>query len=86
MWKIKTYNISGNYEDTNLSVVQKIIDLVIPDADYEKYLDLGMARAGQDVRYSINDSKLKTLGWSPKCEFDNELEEITKYYCDNFIW
>ena len=34
------YNISGNYEDTNLNVVQKIIDLVIPGAEYEKYLDL----------------------------------------------
>ena len=82
----QTYNISGNYEDTNLNVVQKIIDLAIPDADYDKHLDLGMSRAGQDVRYSINDSKLKNLGWNPKCNFDSELKDIVKYYCTHFIW
>ena len=82
----QTYNISGNYEDQNINVVKKIIDLVSPTTDHEKYLDLGIVRAGQDVRYSINDSKLKGLGWSPQCDFDTELEEITKYYCDNFIW
>ena len=54
--------------------------------EHEKYLDIGIVRSGQDVRYSINDSKLKGLGWSPQCDFNTELEEITKYYCDNFIW
>ena len=82
----ETYNISGNYEDQNISVVKQIIDLVNPGGDYDKHLDLGIVRAGQDVRYSINDSKLKALGWSPQCNFEDELKEIVEYYCSNFIW
>ena len=80
------YNISGNYEDQNISVVKQIIDLVSRGVDYEKHLDLGIVRAGQDVRYSINDSKLKGLGWNPQCNFEDELKEIVEYYCNNFIW
>ena len=43
-------------------------------------------RAGQDVRYSINDNKLKSLGWSATAEFDTELSKVVQYYKDNFIW
>ena len=43
-------------------------------------------RPGQDVRYAINDDKLKALGWSPKADFDAELKIIVKYYTNNFVW
>jgi dTDP-D-glucose 4,6-dehydratase len=39
-----------------------------------------------DVRYSLDDSKLRKLGWKPKTVFDNELPSIIEYYKDNFIW
>lgn len=42
--------------------------------------------AGADMRYSIDDSKLKRLGWQPQAKFDKELEKIVKYYKKNFIW
>jgi dTDP-glucose 4,6-dehydratase len=45
-----------------------------------------MVRPGQDVRYSIDDTKLRNLGWQPKANFDIELANIVKYYKDNFIW
>jgi dTDP-D-glucose 4,6-dehydratase len=44
------------------------------------------ARHGQDVRYSIDDAKLKALGWEPKADFNTELKKIVKYYKKNFIW
>ena len=43
-------------------------------------------REGQDVRYSIDDSKLKALGWLPQADFDRELVAIVDYYKKNFIW
>jgi dTDP-D-glucose 4,6-dehydratase len=43
-------------------------------------------REGQDVRYSIDDSKLKALGWQPQADFDRELIAIVEYYKKNFIW
>jgi dTDP-D-glucose 4,6-dehydratase len=43
-------------------------------------------RQGQKVRYSIDDSKFKSFGWSPKENFDEKIEEIITYYKNNFIW
>ncbi len=80
------YNISGNYEEQNLVVAKKIISLMGLKGDPMQYLDLGVKRPGQDVRYAIEDSKLKALGWKPKAEFDKELKPIVKYYTKNFIW
>lgn len=81
------FNISGNYETANITVVKKIIDLMMPSqtVDIANYIE-HMVRIGQDVRYSIDDTKLKQLGWQPKAEFDKELEKIVKYYQENFIW
>lgn len=80
------YNISGNYEDTNINVVKKIIKLVKNDTDINKYIDFSYQRYGQDLRYSIDDNKLRLLGWSNQCIFDDELPSITQYYIENFIW
>lgn len=43
-------------------------------------------RPGQDVRYAIDDSKLKNLGWNPIENFDEELIKIVEYNKNNFIW
>lgn len=79
------YNISGPYQTENINVVKKILALHGLTGPVEEYTE-HMQRQGQDVRYSIDDTKLKLLGWSPQAEFDNELENIVKYYKDNFIW
>ena len=79
------YNISGNYEEMNLMVVKKIIKLFNNDNDHTKYIK-DMVRPGQDVRYSIDDTKLKNLGWKSQADFDTELAKIVQYYKENFIW
>ena len=79
------YNISGGCELQNIEVVKKIIKLFNGDDDYERYLH-HMNRAGQDLRYAIDDSKLKALGWRPEADFDRELAKIVQYYKENFIW
>ena len=79
------YNISGAYQTENINVVKKILELFKAKGQYENYIT-HMERQGQDVRYSIDDSKLQALGWKPKAVFDKELKNIVKYYKDNFIW
>jgi len=79
------YNISGAYQTENINVVKKILELFKAKGQYESYIT-HMERQGQDVRYSIDDSKLQALGWKPKAVFDKELKKIVKYYKDNFIW
>ncbi len=67
----------------------KIITLYYPkgkDQEIDQYLDLSYSRQGQDVRYALNDDKLRALGWEPKAIFDKELPSIVDYYKNNFIW
>ena len=80
------YNIAGGFEQSNLDTVSKIITLCTNSQNAEKYLDFSYSRVGQDVRYALNDDKLRNIGWSPKKVFDEELPEIVKYYKENFIW
>jgi len=79
------YNISGNTEKQNIEVVTKIVKLVTGKDDISEHI-CDVVRPGQDVRYAINDTKLQFLGWKATAIFDKELENIVKYYQDNFIW
>jgi dTDP-glucose 4,6-dehydratase len=82
------YNISGNYEEQNIVVAKKIIDVFFYGSikDYNLHMDFSEKRVGQDVRYAIDDSKLKALGWKPKANFNEKLIEIVEYHKENFIW
>ncbi len=79
------YNISGGYEQTNLETIKKILNIYNITDIYNK-LDLTYSRPGQDVRYSLDDSKLQSLGWKPLMNFNMELHDIVKYYKNKFIW
>ena len=80
------YNIAGNYEASNLEVVQQIIDQIMLVTDYKHCIDFSYQRVGGDVRYSISGAKLKALGWEAKRDFKTELPAIVEYYKNNFVW
>jgi dTDP-D-glucose 4,6-dehydratase len=86
------YNIAGGFEQSNYNTVKKIIieytnsNRELDVFDISQYLDLSYSRIGQDVRYALDDSKLRTLGWKPKMNFDIELSNIVNYYKNKFIW
>jgi dTDP-glucose 4,6-dehydratase len=80
------FNISGNYEEQNIVVARKIINNFFGHVDYENYLDKSEVRPGQDVRYAIDDNKLRNLGWQPNASFDKDLKLIIDWYKQNFIW
>lgn len=85
--KNEMYNICGGFEQSNLDTVSKLIKLYHgKKANIEDYLDLSFSRQGQDVRYALNDNKLRALGWEPKSIFDKELPNIISYYQNKFIW
>ena len=85
------FNIAGGFEQSNLDTVKKII-IEYSNTDhvyrvnYLDCLDLSYSRQGQDVRYALNDDKLRNLGWKPKKQFDQELPNIIEYYKKRFIW
>jgi dTDP-glucose 4,6-dehydratase len=84
--KNEIYNICGGFEQNNLDTVSQIINLYYKNKEVDKYLDLDIKRKGQDLRYALNDDKLRSLGWKPEMEFEKELPKIVKYYKQNFIW
>jgi len=82
------FNIAGGYEQTNYDTIKKVIQSYqnISIFDMEDYTDMSYLRPGQDIRYALDDSKLRNLGWEPEAQFDNELDKIIKYYKSKFIW
>jgi dTDP-glucose 4,6-dehydratase len=84
------YNIAGGFEQSNYNTIKKVIEeyycFSLDDEFIKEYLDLSYSRVGQDVRYALNDLKLRTLGWKPQAEFDEEIRDIVSYYKNKFIW
>ena len=54
--------------------------------DIDDYIDTDYSRPGQDVRYALDDTKLRSLGWEPKVIFDKEIKNVVNYYKNKFIW
>ena len=85
--KNEIFNIGGDFEQANVETVKKIIKCFNKtDEDWKQCIDFSYSREGQDVRYALNDLKLKQLGWRAKKKFDEEIGEIVEYYKNKFIW
>jgi dTDP-glucose 4,6-dehydratase len=85
--KNQIYNICGGFEQNNLETIKKICILNNKNIDeLDDYVDFSLSRPGQDVRYALNDSKLQSLGWEPKKNFNDEIIKIVEYYKNKFIW
>ncbi|HCI70434.1 MAG TPA: hypothetical protein DHV30_07485 [Balneola sp.] len=85
--KNEIYNVAGGFEQKNKTTVEKIIKNYFKDErNYLNYVDLGYKRQGQDVRYALNDSKLRELGWRPQKVFDDEISKLVDFYVNNFKW
>jgi len=81
------FNVAGGFEQKNVDTIKKIIkEYFETDKDWDKHVDLSYDRVGQDVRYALNDDKLRTLGWKPNKNFDDEIKDIVEHYRNEFIW
>jgi dTDP-glucose 4,6-dehydratase len=89
--KYDIYNISGGFELRNIDVCKQIVKLytgnqfIGEQAVYE-YFDFTLNRKGEDLRYALDDSKIRYLRWKPTRIFEQELKGIVDYYKENFIW
>jgi len=81
------YNVSGGFEQTNAETVRKVIRAFFgTDENWKTHVSFEYCREGQDVRYALDDSKLRTLGWSPQKVFDEEIQGIVEHFKGNFRW
>lgn len=87
-----TYNIGGNNEWKNIDLIRllcKIMDKKLGRADGEsaKLITFVKDRAGHDLRYAIDSSKLQNeLGWKPSLQFEEGLEKTVDWYLANKEW
>ncbi len=88
----ETYNIGGNNEWKNIDLVLllcRIMDKKLgrEEGTSEKLITFVTDRAGHDLRYAIDSSKLQNeLGWEPSLQFDEGLEKTVEWYLDNESW
>ncbi|MEG0518886.1 MAG: dTDP-glucose 4,6-dehydratase [Bacteroidales bacterium] len=87
-----TYNIGGFNEWTNIDLIKVIIKAVDKllgraEGESEKLITYVTDRAGHDLRYAIDATKLnKELGWEPSLQFEEGIEKTVKWYLDNQQW
>jgi dTDP-glucose 4,6-dehydratase len=81
------YNVAGGFEQQNIDTVKKIIETFHDiEVNWKDYIDFSYSRRGQDVRYALDDSKIRALGWQPNKVLDKEIGFIVEYYKKNFVW
>jgi len=87
-----TYNIGGGNEWKNLDLIKLLCGIMDdklkrPKGSSEKLISFVKDRAGHDLRYAIDASKLtEQLGWLPSYTFEKGLENTVEWYLDNHHW
>lgn len=88
----ETYNIGGFNEWRNIDLIKvmvKITDRLLGRAEgtSEKLITFVPDRAGHDLRYAIDSTKLhEELGWEPSLQFEEGIEKTIKWYIANQDW
>lgn len=87
-----TYNIGGHNEWKNIDLIRvmcRVMDRKLgrPDGESEKLITYVKDRAGHDLRYAIDSTKLqRELGWKPSLQFEEGIEKTIDWYLTNQEW
>jgi dTDP-glucose 4,6-dehydratase len=88
----ETYNIGGNNEWTNIELIKVLCEVMDrklgrTNGTSIKLITYVTDRAGHDLRYAIDSSKLKReLEWEPSLQFEEGIEKTVDWYLDNEEW
>ena len=88
----ETYNIGGFNEWKNIDLIKvlvKVVDKLLgrSEGSSEKLITYVADRAGHDLRYAIDATKIKEeLGWEPSLQFEEGIEKTIKWYLENKDW
>ena len=88
----ETYNIGGNNEWTNIDLIHKLCEVMDKKLNRDKGTSAKLItfvkdRAGHDMRYAIDSSKIQNeLGWKPSLQFEEGIEKTVDWYLENERW
>jgi dTDP-glucose 4,6-dehydratase len=82
-----TYNVGTGNEMTNLQLTYRILEhFAHTGAKADDMVDFVSDRPGHDLRYSVDSTRLRALGWKPQLSFDEALDETIRWYRTNEWW
>ena len=87
-----TYNIGGFNEWKNIDIIRlliKTVDRLLgrSEGGDDNLITFVTDRAGHDLRYAIDSTKLqRELGWEPSLQFEEGIEKTVRWYLDNTLW
>jgi dTDP-glucose 4,6-dehydratase len=79
----EVYNIGAGNEITNAELTHRILARF---GYGDEMIDHVADRPGHDLRYSIDTTKIRALGWKPAYDFDEALDATIRWYRDNEWW
>jgi dTDP-glucose 4,6-dehydratase len=79
----EVYNVGAGEELENRHVTQRIVELIGAPPSLVRHV---ADRPGHDVRYSLDSSALRALGWEPRWEFERGLAATVEWYRENRAW
>jgi dTDP-glucose 4,6-dehydratase len=79
------YNIVGEKEVSNLELAQMVAKIIGKELKYEM-VDFHSSRPGHDLRYALDGTKLKSLGFQYPLNFEKSLEKTVKWFLKNQKW
>lgn len=77
------YNVGSGNEKTNMEITEKILEYLGKDESMIQFVE---DRKGHDMRYSLDSSKLKKLGWNPLYDFETAISKTIQWYIQNTWW
>jgi dTDP-glucose 4,6-dehydratase len=88
-----TYNVGGGEERRNIDLIRMLCAILdeelpqSPNRPHEKLISFVADRPGHDLRYAIDDRKLRSeLGWKPAESLSTGLKKTVRWYLDNRAW
>lgn len=79
------YNIVGEKEIDNLTLANTIANILGKPLNYE-LVDFHSSRPGHDLRYALDGTKLKEIGWEPPTNLEKSLESVVEWSLKNKEW
>lgn len=79
----EAYNVGSENEADGLTVAKKILEYLEKPGDLIQHV---ADRPGHDMRYAMNATKIQSLGWKPKFDFDEAMRLTVEWYLGNEAW
>ena len=77
------YNIGADAQLANIDLTKRLVELLGRDTSHIEFI---ADRPGHDLRYAVDSTKIRSLGWRPAHDFESGIAETIAWYRDRRDW